>query len=660
MIIFIAEKVTGTAGKRELQIGQNLRGAVPGEGAGTTPDWRYAMAVDYHQLAAEIVRLVGGEENITVLNHCMTRLRFHLKDVAKADKEGLEEIKEVLGVVYAGGQYMVILGKNLLPVYNDIIQSYHIEAGAAVDENLDAPAKEPLTWKNAGSRLVGFVAGSVTPMLPGLVAGGMLKVFLLLIVNFISKGFAESTTYALLTAIADAPFFFMPVFVAYGAASRLGGTPIYAMAASAALLHGNFTALVAAGDPITLFGLPVRPLSYGTSLLPALLIAVVACYAEKFFDKIVPGIFKSIFVGLGTIFVAGSLGYLILGPIGNILGQWIAALFMFLNSTIGPVAVGLLAAALPWMIMAGMHIALVPFMPQLLTNPGYDALLRPAFILHNMAEGGANLGVAIRTKDREFRSECISLAIGCIVAGVTEPAIYGVNLKYKKPMIGVMAGGFAGGVTAGILGAKAYVMGYSNLFALPIFQDTVMAMIIGIVVDIVVAAAVTAVLGIDEKEKKTQKITAPVQELYADDEIVAVADAKLLPIEEVKDEVFSSKALGDGVAFSLESDFVCAPANGILETLFPTGHAFGLTTKEGVELLVHIGINTVELNGKGFDVLAKQGDEVRAGQPIVRVDRSAIEAQGYDLTTILVITEPKGRVLHLQSSGEVKVGKRLD
>lgn len=275
-----------------------------------------------------------------------------------------------------------------------------------------------------------------------------------------------------------------------------------------------------------------------------------------------------------------------------------------------------------------------------------------------MAEGGANLGVAARTKNAKLRSECISLAIGCIVAGVTEPAIYGVNLKYRKPMYGVMAGGFVGGVVASLLGARVYIMGYSNLLALPIFQETVMAIVIGIVATIVTAAVVTYMLGIDETE--SVDLAEPVKALYPDDAIVAITEGDLLPLTEVNDETFSKKMLGDGVAFKLDSDFICAPANGQLTTLFPTGHAFGITTKEGIELLVHIGIDTVNLKGEGFDVLVEQGEEVRAGEPIVRVDREKITAAGYDLTTMLILTNDFDHEIQLNNQGQVKVGTSLN
>lgn len=617
--------------------------------------------MDYKKLAKDIVTNVGGEDNIQVVNHCMTRLRFNLKDNSKPDKKVLEGLEGVLGVVYAGDQYMVILGQYLLPTYEEIVNNYHVKAGESIDENLDdlSNTKEPLSFKNAGGRLIGFISSSVTPLIPGLIAGGMLKVVLLLVVTFLSPEFAESSSHQLLSAIADAPFYFMPLIVAYGAATKLGGTPVYSIVAAAALLHGNYTGLVTeAATNVNLFGINVPLLSYGTSLLPALLIAVVAYYAEKYLNKIVPGIFKSVFVGMGTVLIAGGLAFVVLGPLGNMLGQVIASVFMFLSGTIGPIAVGLLAAALPWMVMTGMHTAIAPFMTQLLVNPGYDAIIRPAFLLHNMAEGGANLGVAARTKNAKLRSECISLAIGCIVAGVTEPAIYGVNLKYRKPMYGVMAGGFVGGVVASLLGARVYIMGYSNLLALPIFQETVMAIVIGIVATIVTAAVVTYMLGIDETE--SVDLAEPVKALYPDDAIVAITEGDLLPLTEVNDETFSKKMLGDGVAFKLDSDFICAPANGQLTTLFPTGHAFGITTKEGIELLVHIGIDTVNLKGEGFDVLVEQGEEVRAGEPIVRVDREKITAAGYDLTTMLILTNDFDHEIQLNNQGQVKVGTSLN
>lgn len=619
-----------------------------------------AKELNYKQMALDIVKMVGGPENVRSLGHCMTRLRFILKDasVAQANQDAIKKIDGVVGVVYAGGQFMVILGKNLLPVFEACQKEFAFDAGSDNAGGGAPKEKEPLTLKSAVNTVLGYVSAAVTPLVAGLIAGGMLKVVLLLITLIPGMGeFSASQTYALLNGLADAPFYFMPIFVAYGAAVKLGGTPAYSMLCAAALLHGSFTGLVAAGEPIFMFGiLPVRAVSYSTSLLPALLIALVAYHAEKLFNKIVPGIFKSILVGLCTIVVTMTLGYTILGPLGSYVGAAISGVFVFLGGVVAPLAVGLLAACLPWLVMCGMHAALAPFMAMAISDPGYDPVFRPAFLLHNMAEGGACIGVGIRAKNAVLRSEAFSIAFGCIMAGVTEPAIYGINLPRKKPMIGVMAGGLAGGIVAGLFGARAYVMGYSTVMALPIFQDTIVGMAIAVVVTIAVAAAVTAALGYEQEEDAKESAPAIPERTVPDDAIVAVSGGKMINIETVNDETFATKVLGEGVAFELDSDIVVAPCNGNLGNLADTGHAFGISRPDGVELLVHIGINTVEMKGEGFTSLVKLGEDVKAGQPIIKVDRALLKSKGYDLTTMLIITEDDGKTISFKPYGPVGKG----
>lgn len=601
--------------------------------------------MNYEKLGQDIVSLVGGSDNIINLTHCMTRLRFKLKNRNQADDDAIKNLEGVVGVIYSGGQYMVVLGKNLLPVFEAISKKY------SFNDSGDAPVKqekEPLSVKSIANTVVGFVSASVAPLLPGLIAGGMLKV-LLLIITLLSPSFETTSTYTLLSGVADAAFYFMPIFIAYGAASRLGATPIYAMVGAAALLHSNYTALVAAGDPVTMFGIPVSLVSYGTTLVPALLIALLAYYVEKLLNKIVPGIFKSIFVGMGTIAITMVFGYTILGPLGSILGDYLSGFFVFLANTVGPVAIGVLAACLPWLVMCGMHTAIAPFMAQSIADPGYDAIFRPAFILHNMAEGGSCFGVALRTRDKTLRAEAFSIGFGCIFAGVTEPAIYGINLPRKQPMFGVMAGGAIGGIVGGLLGVRAYTMGYSTIMALPIFEDTVLSMLIAIIVAIVAAMVVTFVLYKEEKAPET------ITKQIADDDLVSIANGSLLDITEVNDETFSSKMMGDGVAFQLTEDTIYAPCNGTLMMAFETGHAFGIQRNDGVELLIHIGIDTVKENGNGFTPYKKQGDTLKAGEPLAKVDRKALEAKGYDLTTMLIVTDDNGKTISFKEDGPVQV-----
>lgn len=453
--------------------------------------------MEHTYTAQQLIEAVGGYGNIKSVSHCATRLRFTLVDKSKADLERAKQTQGVLGAIYASGQVQVIAGKELIPLYN--------AAHALYEENA-APAAEPAApkaekkWNEYLNDAVGFVAGAVAPLVPGLIGGGMLKVLLLLI-TYAVPSFAGSDTHTVLGWVANAPFYFMPVFVAYGAAKQLGSTPIYAMAGAASLLTPAFTGMVANGEAVTLLTLPVKLVKYQQQLLPALLIALACAFFEKLLNKIVPGIFKSIFVGMGTMGLSMILGFTVLGPLGSYVGSAISGVFVWLGANVGPFAVGILAGVMPWLVMTGIHHAISPFMTQAIADPGYDPIFRPSFILHNMAEGGACLGVALRSKNAAFRSEALSLAFGCIVAGVTEPAIYGINFKLKRPMYGVMAGGAVGGIVTGLLGAQAYTMGYSTIMALPIFEDTILAMLVGILVAIGVSAAVAFALGYDPAEE---------------------------------------------------------------------------------------------------------------------------------------------------------------
>ena len=457
--------------------------------------------MDHKSVAEQIIAASGGMANITDVTHCATRLRFVLADDSASDQDAIKKIDGVLGVINAAGQQQVVLGGNVIGVYKEAVSMFEAAKGAKSADGEKKPAepkgKKALTPKGILDAVIGYVASAVTPLVPGLIGGGMLKVILLLI-GYAWPAFLETGTYTVMSWVANAPFYFMPIFVAWGAAVKLGATPIYAMAGAASMLTPEFMTLVADKGSIDLLGIELELIKYQQQLLPALLIALAAYYIEKGLNKVIPGVLRPVLVGSLTMGLTMILGFTVLGPLGYNVGSAISGVFVFLGSTAGPVAVALLAGVMPYLVMTGMHHAISPFMAQSIANPGYDPIFRPSFILHNMAEGGACLGVGLRAKDAEFRSECFSLAFGCIVAGVTEPAIYGVNLRLKKPLIGVSAGGAVGGVVTALLGARAYTMGYSTIMALPIFQDTFVAMLIGIIVAIVVSCAVTFVLGTDE------------------------------------------------------------------------------------------------------------------------------------------------------------------
>ena len=382
------------------------------------------MAKDFKQLAQNIMTLAGAKENVTSVFHCMTRLRMTVKDVKKVDQKAINDLDGVLGVTYQGGQLQVIIGKDLLKVYEEVLKLGYSDGGA-VDEKLDGDLKGEKI--SVGQAVIGYISAAVQPMVPALIGGGMIKVFLLLI-SKVYAPFADSSTYTLLSIVGNAVFYFMPILVAYGAAKKLGATPTYSMVVAGALVAPEWTAIVSAGNPVTMFGINVALKGYGSSLLPALLLAIVAYYVEKFLNKVIPGVFKPIFVGTLTMAATYAVSILALAPLGQLAGTYVTAAILWLYNIAGPITVALFTALFPYMVMTGMHMTLGAPMIQLLSETGFDPLFRPGMLLSNMAEGGASLGIAIKAKDKAIKSEALSVAVGCIFASVTEPAIYGFNL----------------------------------------------------------------------------------------------------------------------------------------------------------------------------------------------------------------------------------------
>ncbi|WP_068502988.1 glucose PTS transporter subunit IIA [Paenibacillus kribbensis] len=613
--------------------------------------------MDYKKITDEIVKKSGGEGNIVSLSHCMTRLRFIVKDESKADLEALKAIDGVLSAVFGADQLQVVMGKNLLPAYDMIMKNYQF-SGEEGGESGTLPEKEkkPKNIKNLALDLINFIAGSVSPMVTGLIAGGMLKLVLMIIV-MIAPSFEKTETYTLLGFVADVPFYFMPIFVAYGASRKLKSNPLYAFIVACALVYPSFTALVENGGSTTLFGLPVLLIKYSSTMIPALLSTIAVYYLEKFFNKIIPGILKSVLVGMLTVTTASALTFIIFGPFGNLVGTVIVNGLLWTQGTFGLVVVGLLAAILPFLVMTGTHTVVVPFMVQSFANPGYDPFFKPALILHAMAEGGASLGVGLRTKNKALRSEALSIGFGSIFAGITEPAVYGIALRYKKPLIGVMAGGAVGGIFAGLFGARAYFMGKTTILALPIFKDTLIIMFFACLLAIVVSGIVAFIMGVDEGNLKQEVSSPPIPATnQSDSTIVSIVDGTSFPLSEVKDEVFSTKAMGEGVAFTAQGNVIVSPCSGVLTTVFKGGHAYGITRDDGVEILIHIGINTVSLKGKGFDVKVKEGQRLDVGEELVVLDLEYLRTTNLDLSVLLIFTDPKDKDTQLLEYGEVGNG----
>ena len=456
--------------------------------------------MDYKQMADQIVDLVGGVENISSLTHCMTRLRFNLKNESIAKTSEIENIDGVIAVIKQSGVYMVVVGQKVSSVYEQIVKNYNIKEEAAINENLDVE-KSDSKIKNIFNGIISYISNSITPSLLALIAAGLLKVVMTIGTTYFGME-TTSFEYQLFNSGAQAVFHFLPIFIAYGAARYLKCNVGIAMLIMGAFVYPDFINIVSAGETVSFFGIPVTLMSYTSSVIPALLSVYVLSKFEKGLSKIIPEMFRSVLVPLLSVLIMLPLTAIILGPWGLIVGKYVIEFLLFVQETAGWLGLGVIAALLPFLVMAGMHTLLVPTMIESIATIGYDAFVRAALILHNISEGGATFGVLLKTKNKEKRVELTSIVVSAVVAGVTEPAIYGVNMRYKKPMIGVMAGGLVGGIYAGIMGVKAFEMGLSSVIGVVVFGETMMYMLIAVIIAFVVSTAVTFVLLKSEEVNK--------------------------------------------------------------------------------------------------------------------------------------------------------------
>lgn len=456
--------------------------------------------MNYKLIADEIIKAVGGVENVKYVTHCVTRLRFVVKSKDKVNQEEINNIEGVLGSTFGAGQFQIIMGKNLSSTFEEVVKNYDFEVGEIVEENLDDNITESTQgpiWKKTIKNGFDFLSASVTPMIPGLTVAGLIKVFLVL-ASLAWPDIVNNQTYLVINGIVNTSFYFLPVFVAYGASLRLNTTPIYAMIVACLLIHPDIIGLLSGEEPLKILGITAYSASYASSFLPAILSTIAVAYIERFLNKYLPGMFKGIFVGGLTLVIASLLTLTVLGPIGFFAGNYFIKFLVWMQSTIGPFALGALGAILPFVIMSGMHTVFGPVMMQSIATLGYEGFLRPTQFVHNVSEGGACFGVALKTKNPDLRSQAISSGIGAILAGVSEPAIYGINLRLKKPMYGVMAGGAVGGCIAGIFGVKAFAYGNPSILALPIYGETMIGIVIAIVAAFIVACGVSYVLGFED------------------------------------------------------------------------------------------------------------------------------------------------------------------
>lgn len=612
------------------------------------------MSRKYEKLAAEIVKNVGGKENINDVYHCQTRLRFKLADEEKADDRRLEETDGVAKVIRNAGVYQVVIGTHVADVFEEIEKLADVRKDK---EDAEAAGEK----QNAFTKIIDFVAGVFQPVIPALSGAGMVKALLALLV--VMKVISSSSqTYYLLNLFADGVFYFLPMILAFTCAQKLKCNPILAAGVAAMMLHPNWTALVAAKEAVNFFNvIPFTLANYGSSVIPIILIIFVQSFVEKKLKKWIPKAVELVFVPMLTFLIMGTLAFSVLGPIGAVLGNYLGQFFTFLSESAAWAPAVLVGSALPVMVMFGLHNGVAPLGVMQMANLGYDSIFGPGCVCSNMAQATATTVVALRTKNKKTKQIAVSGAITAYM-GITEPALYGVSLPKKYPLAAAMIGGGLGGLYAGLTHTHRFATGSSGLPAVLLYlgDDTTkffVNIIIAILISVVSTAVITLLLSFKfEKEECSDRDVIGKTEENAAENIEANTTAEdtatdtrgfqfgspvkgwVMPLEEAEDEAFASGALGQGVVIEPEEGVVRAPFDATVAALFPTNHAIGLVSDSGAEIMVHIGIDTVQLEGRYFEAFTAQESHVKAGDVLIKFDLDAIKAAGYKTQTMVIVT----------------------
>ena len=605
--------------------------------------------MNYQELGDKILTLVGGKENVTGLTHCATRLRFNLKDEAKAQTATLKKTPGVLGVVVSGGQYQIVIGNDVNHVYKPIAEKCDLaqDGGAGKNEG---------EKKSIGARLIDTITGIFTPVLPAITAAGMLKAVLALLVAFKLVD-TTASTYQVINFMADAAFYFLPILLANSAAKKFGCNPYLAMMLGGMLLHPNFVNMVTAsqetGEAIKLFFIPIYNASYSSSVIPIILTVWFMSLVEPIADRISPKAIKFFTKPLITALVAGAVGLAVLGPVGYIIASWIASGVTALNTYVSWLVPLILGGVFPLLVMTGTHYGIIPIGINNRMTTGFDTIVYPANLASNIAQGAAAFAVAVKTKKAEVRQVASSAGITA-VCGITEPALYGINMRFKTPLISACIGGACGGLFMGLFTVKNYGGGSPGLMTLPgyIGGDSLRDLMLACV-GAALAFAITFVISFvlykdpaDEESQDASSADASSAEKTQDPDrlsdgatnICAPVKGRLVPLSKVNDPTFAEEILGKGAAIIPEDGHFVSPIKGTVQTVFGTKHAMGLLSDTGVEVLLHVGLDTVKLNGKYYEALVKDGDKVDVGTPILKVDLNGVKSEGYDVITPVIIT----------------------
>ena len=614
----------------------------------------------YGDLAKEVVKHVGGKENVISLTHCITRLRFKLKDESRAHDDVLKNMSGVVTVMKSGGQYQVVIGNHVPEVYADVLPLLGLEEGGSSER------EEETAGGSLFNRAIDIISGIFQPILGIMAACGMVKGLNAL---FVALGLYTDTCggYLILNAIGDGLFHFMPLFLGYTAAKKFHLKPMIGLVIGAIMCYPTVqnSALSVGGEALytlfagtmfesavytDFFGIPLIAMDYTGTVIPVIFVVYFASRCDKFFSRFVPDLVKFFFVPMLTLFVSIPVGFLLIGPLATF-GSTIIAEAVISVRNFSPMLAGAIVG-LTWQILVifGLHWGFIPvYINNIMTN-GYDNVMMPFFAC-TFATSAVVLAIFFRTRDRQLKEMALPNFISGIF-GVTEPAIYGILLPLKKPfLISCIAGGIGGGYY-GAFNFRKFMMGGMGIFEFPAMIEpdgsmgNLMVAVTGVLLTMVIAFVATLLLYREPETETGQKDAEPEKAQKNPKEsgmlkksgIASPIKGKVLKLTDIKDEAFASGVLGKGAAVLPEEGKVYAPADGEITALFPTLHAVGIKTDEGPELLIHIGLDTVQLNGEGFEAHVQNGERIRKGQLLISFDKELLEGKGYCLETPVLVT----------------------
>ncbi|RSV85567.1 PTS beta-glucoside transporter subunit IIABC [Klebsiella aerogenes] len=613
--------------------------------------------MEYKALAQDILHRVGGKENIVSLVHCATRLRFKLKDNAKADAEGLKANPGVIMVVESGGQFQVVIGNHVHDVWLAVRQQ------AGLSDDSEPVPQEKAAKSSVLSQLIDIISGIFTPFIGVMAATGLLKGLLALA---LTCGWLtpQQGTYKIWFAASDALFFFFPLFLGYTAGKKFGGNPFISMVIGGALTHPLMIQAFEAsqtGAPVEHFlGIPVTYINYSSSVIPIILASWVCCWLERKSNAVLPSAMKNFFTPAICLAVVVPLTFLVIGPLATWLSHMIANGYQVIYVFAPWLAGAVLGALWQVCVIFGLHWGLIPLMINNMTVLGHDSML-PIILPAVIAQVGAVLGILLATRDSRQRMLAGS-AFSAGLFGITEPAIYGLTLPLRRPFIfGCIAGAIGGAITA-FSNSYAYSFGVPNIFfpaqMIPPggIDFSVWGGLIGTGVAFILACVLTFFAGMPRSQAEQTVVIASA----AENDILAPMSGSVLALDQVPDSTFASGLLGKGVAIIPAVGKVIAPFSGEVASLFQTKHAIGLLSDSGIELLIHVGIDTVKLDGVPFTAHVKEGDRVQAGDLLLEFDRQAILDAGYDLATPIIISNSDDyRSVEIVSTSVVDAGQPL-